>query len=283
MKTEGSDKTKWVLLVSINPGAPNGGSGTQYFVGDFDGHEFKNDGEKTKWIDYGKDNYAGVTWSDIPENDGRRLFLGWMNNWQYANLTPSKNWRGAATLPRSLELIEKHNEYLIKSHPVEEFDKLKGKEKKIDKTLISNEVTITEKQKLPIEIVLHFNTKDNTKMNFAEKFGIILSNKKNEKIIIGYDNLNKVFFIDKTKNGWNSPAKEFAQINYAPYINTDDTLDMRLIIDKSSVELFAKDGLIVMTDQFFPSEEYSIVSLFTENGEIELTDGQITKLSSIWE
>lgn len=99
----------------------------------------------------------------------------------------------------------------------------------------------------------------------------------------GYDNLNKVFFIDKTKNGWDSPAKEFAQINYAPYINMDDTLDIRLIIDKSSVELFAKDGLIVMTDQFFPSEEYSIVSLFAEHGEVELTEGQITKLSSIWE
>lgn len=282
MKIEGTNKTKWILLVSTNPGAPNGGSGTQYFVGDFDGHEFKNDGEKTKWIDYGKDNYAGVTWSDVPKKDGRRLFIGWMSNWQYAGLTPSKNWRGAATLPRSLELIENHHEYLLKSHPIEEFDKLRGKEKKIDKTLISNEVTITEKQELPIEIVLHFNTKDNTKINFAERFGIILSNKKNEKIIIGYDNLNKVFFIDKTKNGWDSPAKEFAQITYAPYINMDDNLDIRLIIDKSSVELFAKDGLVVMTDQFFPSEEYSIVSLFTEHGEIELTDGKITKLSSIW-
>jgi fructan beta-fructosidase len=206
-----------------------------------------------------------------------------MSNWQYAGLTPSKKWRGTTTLPRTLELIENHHEYLLKSNPVEEFDKLKEKEKKISKILLNNEFTITEKQKLPIEIVLHFNTKDNTKINFAERFGIILSNKKGEKIIIGYDNLNKVFFVDKTKNGWDSPAKEFAQINYAPYINSDDTLDIRLIIDKSSVELFAKDGLIVMTDQFFPSEEYSIVSLFTEHGEVELIDGQITKLSSIWE
>lgn len=283
MKIEDKQKTKWVLLVSINPGAPNGGSGTQYFVGDFDGHEFKISSEKTKWVDYGKDNYAGVTWSDVPEKDGRRLFIGWMNNWQYAGLVPTKNWRGAATFPRSLELIEKNNDFLLKSHPIEELNKLKQKEKKIRKTIIKNESTLVEKQELPIEILLKFNTKEDTKINFAERFGIILSNKKNERIKIGYDNLNKVFFIDKTKNGWDSPNKEFAQVNYAPYINLDDTIDIRLIIDKSSVELFAKNGLIVMTDQFFPSEEYSIVSLFTEHGEIELIDGQIAKLSSIWE
>lgn len=282
MKIKNSNKTKWVLMVSTNPGAPNGGSGTQYFVGDFDGHNFKNDGEKPKWVDYGKDNYAGVTWSDIPKEDGRRLFIGWMNNWQYANSIPTKNWRGATTLPRTLELIEIHNDFLLKSHIVSEFDKLKEEEKKIAKTTLKNEFVITEKQELPIEIVLNFNTKDNTKINFAERFGIILSNNKNEKIIIGYDNLNKVFFIDKTLNGWDNPANEFAQIVYAPYINLDDNLDMHLIIDKSSVELFAKDGLVVMTDQFFPTEEYSVVSLFTEHGEVELTEGKITKLSSIW-
>ena len=282
LKVDGSNKTKWVMFVSINPGAPNGGSGTQYFVGDFDGHEFKSDSQKTKWIDYGTDNYAGVSWSDISKEDGRRIYLGWMNNWQYAGLIPTTNWRGAMTVPRYLKLIENHNEFLLKSYPVEEFDKLKGKEKKMDKTIIRNEVTITEKQELPIEMVLNFNTKGNTNINFAERFGIILSNKKNEKVVIGYDNLNKVFFIDRTKNGWDSPAKEFAQITYAPYINMDDNLDIRLIIDKSSVELFSKDGLVVMTDQFFPSEEYNIVSLFAEHGEIELTDGKITKLSSIW-
>ncbi len=282
MKIEGSNKTKWVMFVSVNPGAPNGGSGTQYFVGDFDGHEFKSDSQKTKWIDYGTDNYAGVSWSDIPEKDGRRIYMGWMNNWQYAGLVPTTNWRGATTIPRSLELIENHNEYLLKSHPVVELNDLKTNEKNLGKTTIKDLFEIVEKQQLPIEIDLSFDTKDKTKFDFAERFGIILSNKKNEKVVIGYDNLNKAFFIDRTKNGWDNPSHDFAQISYAPYINSDDNLEIRLIIDKSSVELFAKDGLVVMTDQFFPSEDFDTVSLFSEHGKVELTEGKIFKLSSIW-
>ena len=90
-------KTHWVLLVSINPGGPNGGSATQYFTGDFDGKTFKPDAEKQKWMDYGTDNYAGVTFSNT---GARKVLMGWMNNWNYANVVPTKAWRGATTLPR---------------------------------------------------------------------------------------------------------------------------------------------------------------------------------------
>lgn len=276
------DTTKWVMLVNINPGAPNGGSGTQYFVGDFDGHVFQSNGIKTKWLDYGKDNYAGVTWSDIPEKDGRRLLIGWMNNWQYANQIPTSTWRGACTIPRTLELIEIYNDYLLRSNPVEEFSKLRGKEKELAPATISGESEVQESAEFPIEINLAFNTENSTQLTFAEKFGITLSNSKNEKLKIGYDNLNKLFFIDRTKAGWDNPSKDFAQIHYAPYVNNDPSLEIRLIIDKSSVELFAKNGLVVMTEQFFPTEEFSVVSLFAEKGDVKMTGGSITKLTSIW-
>ncbi|MGE0019272.1 MAG: glycoside hydrolase family 32 protein [Draconibacterium sp.] len=281
LQIEGTDETKWVLLVSINPGGPNGGSATQYFVGDFDGHIFERHGEKTKWLDYGKDNYAGVTWSDIPEEDGRRILIGWMNNWQYANQIPTSIWRGACTIPRSLKLVEIYEDFLLLTHPVEEYNQLKGKEKKLAGTTISGEFEIKEKQELPIELNITFNTKNSTQLTFAEKFGAILSNSKNEKLVIGYDNLNKLFFIDRTNAGWDNPSKDFAQVQFAPYINNDPTLDMKLIIDKSSVELFAKGGLIVMTNQFFPTEEFAQVNLFTEKGNIELLEGSVTKLSGI--
>ncbi len=105
LKVEGSTDTKWVMLVSINPGGPNGGSATQYFTGKFDGNKFIADENTSKWIDWGTDNYAGVTWSGIPETDGRRLFLGWMSNWNYATVVPTTTWRSAMTIPRELSLV----------------------------------------------------------------------------------------------------------------------------------------------------------------------------------
>lgn len=121
---EGSNQMEWVLLVSINSGGPNGGSATQYFVGDFDGKEFKTNQTETLWLDYGRDNYAGVAWSDIPEEDGRKLFLGWMNNWSYAQLVPTIEWRGAMTLPRELILKNTDHGYRIYSLPVKELEQL---------------------------------------------------------------------------------------------------------------------------------------------------------------
>src|SRR6056297_1630394 len=113
MNVEGTDEKKWVLIQSLNPGGFNGGSGTQYFVGDFDGKTFTLDesmkgvGEDhSYWLDFGKDNYAGVTWANIPEEDGRHLFMGWMSNWQYANEVPTETWRSAMTIARELKLTK---------------------------------------------------------------------------------------------------------------------------------------------------------------------------------
>jgi sucrose-6-phosphate hydrolase SacC (GH32 family) len=93
---------KWVLIVSLNPGGYQIGSGTQYFIGDWNGKEFIADDIKTRWLDYGRDNYAGVTYNDAPEK--KRIFLGWMSNWEYANKVPTDPWRSAMTLPRELSL-----------------------------------------------------------------------------------------------------------------------------------------------------------------------------------
>lgn len=114
---------KWILFVSINPGGPNGGSATQYFIGDFDGSHYNVESSEILWLDYGTDNYAGVTWSNIPESDGRRLFIGWMSNWKYANIVPTENWRSAMTLPRSLHLVKNENEFIVASRPVKELEK----------------------------------------------------------------------------------------------------------------------------------------------------------------
>ena len=118
LKVENSTAEKWVLLISINPGAPNGGSGTQYFIGDYDGKSFKTNQKDIKWIDYGTDNYAGVTYNNTPNNE--RIFIGWMSNWLYARNTPTKNWRSAMTLPRKLSLEKIGNNYVLKNSPIQQ-------------------------------------------------------------------------------------------------------------------------------------------------------------------
>ncbi len=125
IKVRGTNEMKWVMLVSINPGGPNGGSATQYFVGNFDGTNFIKENKEIQWVDWGRDNYAGVTWSNVPESDGRRLFLGWMSNWQYANVVPTHVWRSAMTVPRELALMHTGDGYLLVSNPVRELESLR--------------------------------------------------------------------------------------------------------------------------------------------------------------
>ncbi len=124
-----SGQTKWVLQVDVNPGSVAGGSGGQYFVGDFDGKQFIQDPEtksRTNWVDYGRDFYAVQSYSDIPEEDGRRIWLAWMNNWDYAQEIPTKPWRSAMTIPRSVGLIEAENGYTLTQQPLRDLQDLRA-------------------------------------------------------------------------------------------------------------------------------------------------------------
>ena len=116
-------ETHWVLLISINPGGPNGGSATQYFVGDFDGYDFSSDQESIEWVDFGPDNYAGVTFNNTPNDE--RLFIAWMNNWSYAQNTPTTKWRSASTLPREFSLYSANDGVRLKNTPIEALEQLK--------------------------------------------------------------------------------------------------------------------------------------------------------------
>jgi fructan beta-fructosidase len=276
---------KWVLLVSINPGGPHGGSATQYFIGNFDGEYFTNDNADSIiiWLDYGRDNYAGVTWSDIPEEDGRRIFLGWMSNWSYATIVPTLRWRSAMTLPRSLELINTNNGYQIASNPVMEIKKLRKDSIAVKEQLLSGK-TMLNKVPIggPIEILLEFDLSYVPKNRLAARFGIELSNEMEEKIIIGYETINQSFFTDRSKSGKTSFYGDFAKRHDAPYQIDDSTIRMKLFADVYSVELFAEDGRIVMTDIFFPNNDMTEMALFSENGSVKLSNCKIYPLKSIW-
>ena len=252
LKTEGSDETKWVMLVSINPGGPNGGSATQYFTGKFDGNKFVADEKSEKWIDWGTDNYAGVTWSDIPQSDGRRLFLGWMSNWNYASVVPTTTWRSAMTIPRELLLAYENGSYYLISRPVRELANLR----KESKSIIPGEAGNSSGADLIIDVPglnqseLEFDLR--IPEGYNELLGINLENNLGEKLIIGYSVQDKQLFIDRTKSGNTYFSERFAGVATAPY-ESGKTLKMHLFIDASSVELFIDEGKLVMTSLIFPT------------------------------
>lgn len=282
LPVEGSGETKWILLVSINPGGPNGGSATQYFVGDFDGTTFTPDptflpevqnGEGV-WIDYGRDNYAGVTFSDIPENDGRRIFIGWMSNWLYAQEVPTTVWRSAMTVPRSLTLHRLPIGYRVFSTPVRELDKLRGTASEIP----SGATALTTNADGTQEVDVTFLTTAET----DEPFGISLANDAGETYRIGYDPIAGEFFSDRSEAGDHQFSDAFAdRETRAPRLVTSDTVRLHLLLDVTSAELFADGGATVITEIFFPSEPFDRVSIFKGAG-TEIIDGEAFPLEGIW-
>jgi fructan beta-fructosidase len=265
-------KEYWVLTVSINPGGPNKGSATQYFVGHFDGSKFTPVSNQTKWIDHGPDDYAGVTFSNT---GNRKVFLGWMSNWLYANEVPTVKWRNATTIARELSLKLTAGDIWLASNPVEELDKIVIKTIKVDAGLLAknNNVFSVIKQN-PAQYLLKFNTL------VGKDYSVILSNATGEKLAIGYDSKNSRYYIDRTKAGQSNFNKRFASISYAPRVSLLPTSIFELLVDASSVELFADEGLSNLTGIYFPKKPYTRLSIVNNGMEIE--DLQIQLLRSIW-
>lgn len=236
----------WVLIVSINPGGPNGGSATQYFTGRFDGHQFTTHDTTTKWIDYGPDDYAGVTFFNT---GNRKIFLGWMSNWQYANQVPTDTWRNAMTIPRDLGIEKLGDKYFVIAAPVKELKNLEE---------VRADVT-NNKAKIDGAAVLQITA------DTIENFSVTLSNDSSQKVVIGYDKAANQYYIDRTQSGKTNFEKGFASRSVAPRIATTEKANIVLIIDVASVELFADNGLTVMTSIFFPDKDYTDLTINTEN------------------
>lgn len=277
LMVEGENTQKWVMLVSINPGGLYGGSATQYFIGTFDGKTFRNDNPpaKTLWVDYGKDNYAGVTWSDIPETDGRRIFLGWMSNWQYANVVPTETWRSAMTIPRTLHLQNTPDGIRLASLPVKELEQIRQTSFDITPQHIDGRKPITNVpfNITPSEMLFEFELRgENTNA------GIELSNAKGQKLSIGFDGTRKSFYVDRRNAGSHGFSDHFAGIHYAPAISANDKISLHIFLDVASVEVFADDGKAVITDIFFPDKVFNTLTVFTEGGAAELRASKVFSL-----
>lgn len=250
---EFNGKTVWVLLVSINPGGPNGGSATQYFTGNFDGSKFTPSSTVEKWMDYGTDNYAGITWSNTGK---RKIFIGWMNNWQYANQVPTKNWRGAATIARDLYLDQVEGDFYVRSVPVKEVNAYIKPVYKKKSLILPKEIDLSDYTKgLDGKLKLDFT------FNTTKSIEIVLSNKEGQKLLVGYDHKTKTYYIDRSHSGAADFEKGFAKKHIAARIANTANAKVSLILDVASAELFADNGLTVMTDVFFPESLINGVKL----------------------
>lgn len=258
---EGSKEKKWVLICNLNPGGPFGGSAAQYFVGSFDGKKFVNESPtQTKWLDWGKDNYATVTWSNAPA--GRCIALGWMSNWQYANNVPTTQYRSANTLARDLTLYRAGGELYLKSKPSPEIKKARAEEKKISTFEVKGNYEVASllaDNKGAYEIEMTIENKGTSKIDFS------LMNEKGEKVAMYYDVVRKQFVMDRSASGIVGFSRDFPAVTVAPVRNTDQ-IHLRLFIDRSSVEAFGEDGGYVMTNLVFPAEPYNRMVFSSDKG-----------------
>lgn len=276
---DAANAKKWVLLVNINPGAIAGGSGGQYFVGHFDGRGFTNDNpaDKILWVDYGKDFYAAQSWSDVPHTDGRRLWLGWLSNWQYADKVPTRPWRNAQSIPRVVTLKRYPEGIRIVQQPAAELRSLRGRHQR----LLGRDIAVVNKllQKSAgdtLEIVAEFAP------GTATEFGFKVRKNLSEETLIGYDVTNQQMFVDRTRSGATSFDRNFPGRHAGPLTAENKRVRLHIFLDCSSVEVFGNDGQTVITDLIFPDRRGIGVELYAQGGSTQLVSLDIWKLRSAW-
>ena len=290
LRVENTKEKRWVLVVNINPGSIAGGSGGQYFVGQFDGKRFVADqtiprdtstlsaSESALWFDYGPDYYAAVSWSDVPKADGRRLWLGWMSNWQYGQDVPTSPWRSAMSVPRELSLRETAEGIRLVQKPVRELESLRrerfrfagGDLAEANSWLSENRI---QGQQLEIEVDLE------PKSNATQ--GLRLLAGTTEQIVVGVERERPRVFVNRTHSGNVGFHPRFSGIYEAPLVFHDSKVKFHVFVDACSIELFVNEGENVFTSLVFPSRDSRRVELFGPN-EMKVKALQVWKLRSIW-
>ena len=297
-------KQKWVMIVNINPGFVYGGSGTEFFLGDFDGEKFVCDDapEVAKFLDFGKDHYATVTFSNI---DNRVVAVPWMSNWMYANVTPNRQVRGANALPRELELFESNGKLYLSANVPEEVKSLRKSNKPIASVKGSKSFEHVLSDAMEIEL--------DVKPDAKGVASLTLSNDKGERVVISINPRLGRVIMDRAESGLidfgakaethaielacgnkygTGEFKNMGQVNAMNYVNdfalatwaplnlcgNNGTYHLRIFIDRSSVELFVDGGRIAMTNLVFPTSPYTDLTLRSIGGAADFSNINLYRL-----
>ena len=277
----GNEK-KWALVCNLNPGGPFGGSATQYFIGDFDGTTFKADTDTTgtiptKWMDYGKDHYATVSWSDAPNN--RRTVIGWMSNWQYAAEVPTLQYRSANTLPREMGIFkDTDGQYYLSSTPSPELEALRGglhhQSRRFSLGKSDKTISLPTQNDGICEILLDIEARK------GQVLTLTLANKAGERVVLTYDSDKETLAFDRTQSGIVNFSQDFPAVTVAPTHRHDGKLSLRIFVDRSSIEVFEKEGRLAMTNLVFPNSPYTELSLKCSKGKAKISNLKVYSLNT---
>ena len=280
-----SGESKWVLLVSVNPGAPNGGSATQYFVGSYDGVSFQPDHAETLWLDYGPDNYAAVSWSDTPGN--RKLIIGWMNNWEYANALPTGPWKGAMTIPRELSLISTPEGERLSSRPVSELLQLgdtpatRFEDYEVTGWHDLFPVGDFENPEL-LDISMRVDWSESKSNRWLMKF----FNDQGEELLLDFHGAVNELHVDRTRASVHMDNVDpFRRIIVAPVLLLGELqVPFRVLIDRGSIEIFLADGRSIVTATYFSAKPLDRVQISSGHitKPVRVRDLEVKQLKSIW-
>ena len=281
LSIDGGSETRWVLTAGLERGAPAGGTNCQYFVGEFDGETFtsENGPDVGLWADHGADFYAAQSWSDMP--DDRRTWVAWMSNWAYAREIPTPTWRGAMSLPRTLSLRTTGAGLRLAQTPVMELTNLRAEEQNWSNAQInsSSPNLLASVRGDSLEIVAEFQVDATTT---AKQLGLRLRQSANEHSAIEYDVATETLAFDRTCAGQSDFHADFARRHTVALAPADGLLRLHIFVDRSSVEIFADDGLVTMTERIFPAEESVGLELFAKGGELLVRSLAVYELNSIY-
>lgn len=267
-------ESRWILTISLNPGGPNGGSAMQYFVGQFDGQVFQVEHEDTRWLDFGVDFYAGITWDGLQAYGDERVMIAWMSNWQYANKTPTDSWRGAMSLPRRMVLYTVDGQYRVASEPhVNLLQARRGSFDWLqDRPLAKGEQLCTHELPAVAEIVLQLRWSGD-----APVLGIQLTNHHGEQMELVLDAAQASLCLDRRQSGWDGEG--FGREMQAElYSISPGCAGLRLFMDRSSLEVFVNQGLSCLTSCCYPQSPYSSLQLQLRTGALDGVSAQIYQM-----
>jgi len=270
-------RSKWVLHVGMGNGHVSGGSGGEYFIGDFDGTTFHNENPPSTvlWGDYGRDNYAAVSWSGTTARGGAPYWIGWMSNWQYANDVPTHPWRNILTVPRTLSLRRTSQGLRLVQQPVRQLQDLRETKSSYRSTTLTPDQPLVPRQSDwgdALEIVAEFEP------GTAAEVGLRVRRGENEETVVGYDTAAKQLFVDRARSGKSDFKPGFAGRSAGPLKPAGNRVKLHLFIDRSSVEVFGNEGEAVLSELIFPRPESQGLQLYSRGGDARLVRLEIWKL-----
>jgi fructan beta-fructosidase len=280
LPVEGTKEKRWVLIINRNPGAPAGGTGVRYLIGQFDGTRFveqESEGQKL-WADYGKDFYATNSFNDMPTGDDRKIWMGWISNWLYAKDEPTVLWRGAQSIPRKLALRLIGGQMLMVQTPVHELQSLRGKPFHVKDVTVARSNSKLARAHVKGEC---YEIEAELEPGDRGEIGFRLRTSQGVATVVGIVPATSSLYVDRTESGDVSFSKDFSG-RFSTLLNDTKRVKLHIFVDRSSVEVFANDGEKVMTDRIYPPPASTGIEVYSTSKEGKVVSLKVWQLQSIW-